>query len=85
MFLMEMIVTNFWFPLELVFVSLLPKIPDSVARTMYSVGLRCTGPCEYLYILKTAEAIAIASCILSLFFLLCVLHATRVLHFGVIV
>lgn len=84
MLLMEIIMNNFWFPLEIGFISFLPKVADFISETMYKHGFTCTGVCDFAQMLKWPGTLLLASYLLSIFFFLCIVHATRVVDFRLI-
>lgn len=71
---MEVIMNDFWWPLEDSVIKFLPKIADFEKEILRHSGLEFGG---ILQILRDENARVIASYVLSLFFLLAALHATR--------
>lgn len=76
--LTEHLVSDFWFPLEEDVMHLLPKIADLEEELLRQGGFECEAITEFL---KKEETQIAASYALSIFFLLCVLHATRLIDF----
>ncbi|KAI4464254.1 flavin monoamine oxidase [Holotrichia oblita] len=75
-FLMEHIMTDFWFPLESSLMALLPKIAAAEEELLKQGGWESGG---IFTPLKYNGTQVVASYMLSLFFLFAVLHATRVI------
>ncbi|GJQ86575.1 hypothetical protein Trydic_g7812 [Trypoxylus dichotomus] len=75
-FLMEHIMTDFWFPLESSLMSLLPKIAAAEEDLLQQGGWKSTGVFAPLRYNGTQ---VIASYMLSIFFLFAVMHATRMI------
>lgn len=73
--LTEHLVSDFWLPLEEDTMHLLPKIAEIEAELLKQGGFECETITEFL---KQEQTQIAASYILSLYFLLSVMHATRV-------
>ncbi|XP_023025297.2 uncharacterized protein [Leptinotarsa decemlineata] len=75
-FLTESIMIDFWFPLETVAMDILPKSADFIDDMLNTGEWRCESLCEVL----RGQALGyLVSYLLSMSFLLSVLHATRVI------
>lgn len=74
----EHLVADFWLPLEEDVMHLLPKIADVEEELLRQGGFEIDAITEFL---RKEETQIAASYLLSLFFLLCVLHATRIIDF----
>lgn len=75
-FLMEAIMNDFWWPLEASCIALLPKIADFEKEVLKQSGLDIGG---VLQVLRAEIAGVLISYFLSIFFLVCALHATRII------
>ncbi|XP_023310644.1 uncharacterized protein LOC108909324 [Anoplophora glabripennis] len=73
-FLFENIMVDFWFPLELVVLGASWALADLLEEMLQSGSWTCDVVCD---VLRTEKSSYAASYMLSLFFLLAVLHATR--------
>lgn len=68
---------DFWWPLEASFFALLPKIADFEKEVLRQSGLDNIG--GVLQVLRLDIAAIVVSYLLSIFFFLCALHATRII------
>ncbi|KAJ8921109.1 hypothetical protein NQ315_015907 [Exocentrus adspersus] len=73
-FLFENIMVDFWFPLEVVVLASPAKLADGLEEMLQTGDWSCDGVCEFLRDETTSFAV---SYILSIFFVLAVLHSTR--------
>lgn len=73
---MEVLMNDFWWPLEASCISILPKIADFEQQILTQSGLSVTG---ILQLLRNDTAAVLTSYLLSIFFLLSSLHATRII------
>lgn len=71
---MENIMLDFWFPLEIMAMDGLINLSDQIEELLQYGNWTCEGICDYL---KSDNAKMTASYVLSVFFLLAVLHAVR--------
>ncbi|KAK4880228.1 hypothetical protein RN001_008374 [Aquatica leii] len=76
--LIEVVMTDFWCPLQTKFVTFVPTIPDEINEISNFLGVDATALTDCLEFLKTEEATTAASYALSSFFLVCTMHTTRV-------
>lgn len=76
-YLMELSIIQFWFPLESTIVESLPKLADSLNEIMQKVQLNSQTIDD---ILKSDITPMVFSYLLSGFFLITALHATRVIN-----
>ncbi|KAF5298431.1 hypothetical protein FQR65_LT01209 [Abscondita terminalis] len=82
--LIEIAMTDFWCALQTKFVTFLPTIPDQIGDALNAIGLDCSAITDALEFLKTDEAQTVTAYVLSTFFLVSILHATRVVDFRLI-
>ncbi|KAG5880429.1 hypothetical protein JTB14_019939 [Gonioctena quinquepunctata] len=75
-FLTESIMIDFWFPLEKVTMGVFPKTADSIDDMLSTGEWKCENLCGTL---RSQGLGYVVSYCISLFFLLAVLHATRVI------
>ncbi|KAJ8971127.1 hypothetical protein NQ314_000859 [Rhamnusium bicolor] len=78
-FIMENLLTDFWIPLETQLLIGLAKLSVQLEETLQSFDIVCGAVCD---VLGSEMAGLAARTILSLFFLLAVLQATRAIDFG---
>lgn len=77
-FLLEHLLSDFWLPLEDAVIAGLPKLANWQKELVKQSGWDVEVICDFL---KKPMAGVVASYTLSVFFLLCVLHATRIIDF----
>ncbi|KAF5306410.1 hypothetical protein FQA39_LY08919 [Lamprigera yunnana] len=77
----ELLLTDFWCPLQTKFIAFLPTIPELANDYLTNIGLDLPIVIEKLEYLKSEEALIAASYMLSIFFLLSTAHAARVVDF----
>lgn len=75
---MEHMMNDFWFPLETNVMGALPKIADYEQEILGQSGWECEG---IMQIFRSETSGIIASYLLSLFFFLGSMHATRIIDF----
>ncbi|KAK5646655.1 hypothetical protein RI129_005119 [Pyrocoelia pectoralis] len=80
--MMELLMADFWCPLQAKFVAFVATIPDYVNNAMNTLGVDIRSATDYLEVLKSEEALIASSYLLSAFFLLSTLHACRVSSSG---
>lgn len=73
---MEHIMNDFWFPLEASMIAFLPKVADYEACVLKQFGWKSPGMLRFL---KSDISHVMASYAMSLFFLVTMLHATRLI------
>lgn len=78
MFFMEVIMNDFWLPLDAAMGVFLPKVADFEKDILEKGGWEGEGILQFL---REDNAKVVASYLLSIFFLLAVLHATRIVDF----
>ncbi|XP_025834039.1 uncharacterized protein LOC112905577 [Agrilus planipennis] len=82
LFIMEYILVDFWNPLENYLITTTPRVGESFYDFLQRSGIGCKIIfCDIADFLRCDVAAIMSSYTMSLFFLTCVLHATRVVDF----
>ncbi|KAB0790307.1 hypothetical protein PPYR_15355 [Photinus pyralis] len=76
--MVELLVSDFWCPLQLKFMTFIRTIPDNIYEAANVVGVDATCITDHLEILKSDGVLTVSSDALSLFFLVCALHSCKV-------
>lgn len=81
MSIFEYLLNEFWCPVEMALMLGLPKLSLVTEKLMMSSGRDCNDITNFGKLLQSNSAFSAASYLLSSFFLMCALHATRCIDF----
>ncbi|XP_031336501.1 uncharacterized protein LOC116165896 isoform X2 [Photinus pyralis] len=76
--MVELLMLDFWCPLQCKFTTFISTIPDHVHDASTLIGIDGTVVADHLDILQSDVVVGASSYGLSLFFLLCAMHSCRV-------